>query len=73
MAKDIKALIVDPEVIVDDLDKIIARLGTKFEKLQAQQNQVKKVEEFNALYALVQRYETVIKLVEMAQYLMRMK
>ena len=71
MTKNIKALIVPDEVVSDDLEKIIQRVGAKFQKLQDQQDKVKKVEEFNALTELLKHYETVIKLLELAEYMMR--
>ncbi len=71
MAKDIKALIVADEVIADDLEKVIQRVGAKLQKLEGQQNSIKKVEEFNALTDVMKKYEMIIKLLEMAEYIVR--
>ncbi len=73
MPKDVKALIVADEVVSDDLERIIQRVGAKLQKFNEQQSSIKKVEEFNALNDLMKHYDMVLRLLEMAEYMMRKK
>ncbi len=70
VAKEIKALIVTDEVVADDLEKIIQRVGAKLKKFEDQQVNVKKVDEFNALSDLMKKYDMIIRLLEMAEYML---
>ncbi len=70
VAKETKALIVTDEVVADDLEKIIQRVGAKLKKFEDQQVNVKKVDEFNALSDLMKKYDMIIRLLEMAEYML---